>query len=393
MQPTGSEVWKSRADVLRRYAYSGADNSISNRLFLRHYWDWCMRFVPEWMAPNLVTIIGMIPLVASHFIVASHSPNIDADLPVWVALFSAFGVFFYQTFDNLDGRQARRTGSSSPLGHMFDHCCDCLNITVIGLNTASALQLGAGFWTFLLLWSGGYLPFFFATWEEYHTGTMVLATINGPCEGILLIVAIHLVTAFLGHGFWNQSVPVINDNFALLANLKLKHMIPLIGFFMAFVTILLNIGAVLSHYNKLTKKDQKKKPHPLITLLPFVLFTMVSFVVILVGGRYYDYFNTRVVLWAIEFSFWDMLATLILSHLCHESFPLIHPVVLVLAVTSFNLFLAQPILPVYLIHVAMIFGFFMFCITTYTTVQEMTKILQIKVFRLRRKPNIPKKSE
>jgi ethanolaminephosphotransferase len=38
-----------------------------------------------------------------------------------------------QTIDNLDGKQARRTKSSSPLGLLFDHGCDALNCTVATL--------------------------------------------------------------------------------------------------------------------------------------------------------------------------------------------------------------------------------------------------------------------
>ncbi len=32
--------------------------------------------------------------------------------------------------DAIDGKQARRTGSSSPLGELFDHGCDALSIGV-----------------------------------------------------------------------------------------------------------------------------------------------------------------------------------------------------------------------------------------------------------------------
>jgi hypothetical protein len=39
-----------------------------------------------------------------------------------------------QTLDNLDGKQARRTGSSSPLGLLFDHGCDAFNTTVGAVN-------------------------------------------------------------------------------------------------------------------------------------------------------------------------------------------------------------------------------------------------------------------
>lgn len=33
----------------------------------------------------------------------------------------ALGLFAYQTFDAIDGKQARRTGTGSPLGELFDH--------------------------------------------------------------------------------------------------------------------------------------------------------------------------------------------------------------------------------------------------------------------------------
>jgi ethanolaminephosphotransferase len=34
----------------------------------------------------------------------------------------------YRIFDELDGKQARKTGSSSPLGLLFDHGCDAFSI-------------------------------------------------------------------------------------------------------------------------------------------------------------------------------------------------------------------------------------------------------------------------
>lgn len=32
--------------------------------------------------------------------------------------------------DAIDGKQARRTGTSSPLGEFFDHGCDAINMMV-----------------------------------------------------------------------------------------------------------------------------------------------------------------------------------------------------------------------------------------------------------------------
>ena len=37
------------------------------------------------------------------------------------------GLFIYQSLDAIDGKQARRTNSNSPLGELFDHGCDALS--------------------------------------------------------------------------------------------------------------------------------------------------------------------------------------------------------------------------------------------------------------------------
>ena len=51
-------------------------------------------------------------------------------MPRWIYGTFAIGLFLYQSFDAIDGKQARRTGTSGPLGELFDHCCDALNTTV-----------------------------------------------------------------------------------------------------------------------------------------------------------------------------------------------------------------------------------------------------------------------
>jgi ethanolaminephosphotransferase len=42
----------------------------------------------------------------------------------------------------MDGKQARRTKSSSPLGMMFDHGCDALTTFVVTLGVGSIVGLG-----------------------------------------------------------------------------------------------------------------------------------------------------------------------------------------------------------------------------------------------------------
>jgi phosphatidylglycerophosphate synthase len=64
------------------------------------------------------------------------------DIPNWCFLFAGLCVWIYSTLDAVDGKQARRTKSSSPLGQLFDHGCDSFSITffVLALGQAAKLE-------------------------------------------------------------------------------------------------------------------------------------------------------------------------------------------------------------------------------------------------------------
>lgn len=52
-------------------------------------------------------------------------------------MLSALGLFFYQSLDAIDGKQSRRTNSSSPLGEIFDHGCDAFSTGALSLLESS----------------------------------------------------------------------------------------------------------------------------------------------------------------------------------------------------------------------------------------------------------------
>ena len=43
-------------------------------------------------------------------------------------LLSALGLFVYQTLDNIDGKQVKRTGLQEQTGEFMDHGCDSVSI-------------------------------------------------------------------------------------------------------------------------------------------------------------------------------------------------------------------------------------------------------------------------
>ena len=113
----------------------------------------------------------------------------------------AFGLWFYSTMDNIDGKQARRTGTSSPLGELFDHGIDSLNCTLASLLENAAIGLGtspAGIFTSLI----PCLPMFFSTWETYHTHTLYLGFFNGPTEGLIIACTFMCLSGYFGPQIW-----------------------------------------------------------------------------------------------------------------------------------------------------------------------------------------------
>ncbi len=55
------------------------------------------------------------------------SRHLCIQVPGWACYLCALGLFIYQSLDAIDGKQARRTKSSSPLGELFDHGCDSIS--------------------------------------------------------------------------------------------------------------------------------------------------------------------------------------------------------------------------------------------------------------------------
>ena len=68
-----------------------------------------------------ITFVGLCLIIMSHTMLAWFDPDLTGNAPSWVLALQGICLFVYSTLDNMDGKQARRTGSSSSLGLLFDH--------------------------------------------------------------------------------------------------------------------------------------------------------------------------------------------------------------------------------------------------------------------------------
>lgn len=167
--------------------------------------------MPRWLAPNLITLLGILAIYINIATVLIYIPDLVGPGPAWIYWSFAFGLFFYQTMDNIDGKQARATGSSSPLGELFDHGIDSLNCCLGGLVQSACMGMGSSQETALVAFITC-VAMYLSTWETYHTHTLYLGYLNGPTEGILVAISFMLGSGIFGLEVWKipmaDTVPI-----------------------------------------------------------------------------------------------------------------------------------------------------------------------------------------
>lgn len=79
---------------------------------------------------NQITVISLLHALFAYALFYYHCPALSESAPSWVYALVACFIFIYQLLDAIDGKQARRTGTGSPLGQLFDHGCDAITAFV-----------------------------------------------------------------------------------------------------------------------------------------------------------------------------------------------------------------------------------------------------------------------
>ncbi|KAI0066531.1 Choline/ethanolaminephosphotransferase [Artomyces pyxidatus] len=265
---------------LKNYKYKGVDKSLLSNYVLNPFWTWFVTLWPTWVAPNTITLSGLSIVLFNFATLVYYDPTYLAQKggatgpPQWVYFTWGIGLFLYQTFDAIDGKQARRTGMAGPLGEMFDHGCDAINTTLEVILASQALNLGRSWWT-VASQIATLANFYLTTWEEYHTGQLYLGVFSGPVEGILMIVSIFIITGiygnFAGPTFWDQKFLTVT---------KLEHVefiakrVPNVALnesFMIFGAFALAFNIITSYTNVYRSRRATGKSvfKPLLYLLPF----------------------------------------------------------------------------------------------------------------------------
>lgn len=194
-------------DTLAAHQYKSGSYTVLDAI-LNRWWEVAVTFIPLWMAPNVITLLGTLAMLSTVLLMHSYL-SAGALLPAWLHLYTSACIFFYQSMDAIDGKQARRTGSSSPLGQLFDHGCDAFVAGIFVHNAVLALGLHPADPEAVALALSCLLLFYFSQWEEDFTRTLrTNAGGYGVSEGQLSMMVTHIITAVWGVGVWQLPLAV-----------------------------------------------------------------------------------------------------------------------------------------------------------------------------------------
>jgi ethanolaminephosphotransferase len=369
-------VSKIGAENLLKYKYFGSDHS----LLYKHIYSPMSQFlvdkvIPTWLAPNVITLIGFAATLLPHIILwIAYPESFAGNVPAWMCYMAALGQFLYIIFDNADGKQARKTGSSSPLGLLFDHGCDAVNTFVAGATLLTVVQFGNSL-NAMIAYLIVIVPFYMATWEEYYTDHLSLPIINGPNEGITGVISLFILSGVFGNQIWTDKMFGYTVNELALVMFTL----------MSISNMWINVVAVV-----------KKKKNALLGAMwnLATMFYIVASVLIVsclspsnVVSR-----KARFIMYFFGFGFSKLVGHLQVSHVTQ---------------TRFNQFIYSIILPITALNANTIIGYFrgeaiinedllitILCAAStliyahfaVNIVTQFSKILKIDVFRITKRP-------
>ncbi|KAI3382094.1 hypothetical protein SNEBB_006368 [Seison nebaliae] len=356
---------------MRRHKYSAEGKTLLDPL-MQPFWNTVVQYVPMWFAPNLLTLLGLVANVVPCTIIIYLSPNAKNDLPPWTSLSFAIGLFIYQILDAIDGKQARRTNSSSPLGELFDHGCDSISTVVVIVALAAVVQMG-DYSKLTALKCGLVMSvFYIAHWQTFVTGCMKFYKVD-VTEAQWGIIGCCLATWLFGQSMWSLKIPIMNCDLR----------------FLPFMTIVCTSASMIrsNSWNILfggrgangstVANTSVLSPAIPLSIIMVVLYELVNLSLL---------YSTNYLLWTISVGgmVWALTTNrLIVAHMCTDEFSMIDVSITAWVLMLINqLFLGRAINEFYLLIVVLVYTTYNLLRYSIEVCNDICTYLDIYCFRI-----------
>jgi ethanolaminephosphotransferase len=206
--------------------------------------------------------------VLSNIIIGYYS-GLDGKgaIPTWAIFLAAFLYPMYHIFDILDGKHARKTNQSSPLGLLVDHGCDALTTFLFTMCLGSIIRLEGAF-MYTVIWLMAAHTFYLCTWEEFQTDRLDFPCFHGVSEGTFMAMITMLFTAIIGQDFWLTPVEIFG-NFYSLNNV-----------YVCSVTLISLIFSLIS-FIKVVQNEKTTSLSKALSNLSIYIYMLLSLVIVI----------------------------------------------------------------------------------------------------------------
>ncbi|CAF3449402.1 unnamed protein product [Rotaria socialis] len=169
--------------------------------YMQKFWRRLVEYCPLWVAPNLITIVGLAINISASILLMFLTNGAKEPCARWMYFLTAIGLFIYQSLDAIDGKQARRTNSSTPLVFVTVACC-------------CALQLGLRPWVMFWCCMSSFVTFYCAHWQTYVSGKLRFGKLDCT-EAQFTFILVYLIST-IDPRVWSATMPIINIEYRVL---------------------------------------------------------------------------------------------------------------------------------------------------------------------------------
>jgi len=379
-------------NALKNYQYKSNIYSFLDTKVGTPFWEYVVTFVPMSIAPNTITFVATLTFLMSFLIFQYYVGGLEGCAPSWVYYNLSICLFIYQTLDAIDGKQARRTKSSSPLGQLFDHGNDAFATTPMVVAGLGCAQFGHS-WLCLSTLLAGYVVFYMLNYRARHVGYMNFGYFS-VTEAQVMGMIIYGITGLFGCNIWLISFGHIYHN-KIIIDLR-----TITTFFMIMIALYTSFGEwkEVEKYYKKTRTPDGGRYIELIQLSTFIIFC--------VSWNLNDVFSKypRTFIWTLCLIFSGLIHRLIIADVTRMKTKWFHnllvplPIVTILSLLEYNGFNMLSfvgkwigIKQLNITHPLIVYGLFTYIVIAWSVfcirvINEITETLNVQLFAIN-KPN------
>ena len=255
------------------------------------FWIKCASFLPYAYTPNMVTVTGLFCQILSVIIISFYDFTFSEPVPAIIPIFCAIMLFLAQTLDAIDGKHARNTKRSSPLGQLMDHGCDSMDNFLYCIVAAQIYLFGPTIHT-IVLQIMIQLPFYSYTLEEHFTGKLRTQINNiGVTEYQFFMMGLLIIAPIFGDKI------ILSEIFGYRLVYILLYICVVLSIFQSIYLMLLESKGIV---------DAIIKYKPILLLIAFfvaeiyssklILYQEKALLIVILNGMYYSLFTCKLII-------------------------------------------------------------------------------------------------